>query len=167
MRGQLALFHLLILYISSSFGVTRRQPTALGSQPANAPCSIMRCNTRAFVLARQIPSIVRQEFKKVSRSSSRLLCSTVRIEGDGATHVGALCHSNPKIQVLLERYKRLSEKVPDLTPTGARIEETGGTSGGRSGSHAVFSNSLVDLSRIEVVGFDYDYTLATCEVTLL
>lgn len=70
-----------------------------------------------------------------------------------------LRHSNPDIQVLLDRYTRLcdnEDKVPSVSPVFGKADR-------RSPSRAVFSNTNVDLSRVEVVGFDYDYTLATCE----
>lgn len=71
-----------------------------------------------------------------------------------------LVHSNPEIQVLLDRYRRLCEKhVPETME-----EEVFDRNDIRSPLRAVFSNNLVDLSRVEVVGFDYDYTLATCEL---
>ncbi len=70
-----------------------------------------------------------------------------------------LKHSNPDIQVLLDRYSTLCERQTD-EPAVAHVF---GNANRRSPSRAVFSNTNVDLSRIEVVGFDYDYTLATCE----
>lgn len=70
-----------------------------------------------------------------------------------------LVHSNPEIQVLLDGYSRLCEEhVPETT------EEVFDRNDIRSPLRAVFSNNLVDLSRVQVVGFDYDYTLATCEL---
>lgn len=70
-----------------------------------------------------------------------------------------LQHSNPDIQVLLDRYSRLCENQVDLPS----VSPVFGKADRRSPSRAVFSNTNVDLSRVEVVGFDYDYTLATCE----
>lgn len=70
-------------------------------------------------------------------------------------------HSNPDIQVLLDRYSRLCEDQAD--DPAVSPSPVVGSSDRRSPSRAVFSNTNVDLSRIEVVGFDYDYTLATCE----
>lgn len=69
-----------------------------------------------------------------------------------------LCHSNPDIQLLLDRYTRLcdGEVTTAASPVFGKADR-------RSPSRAVFSNTNVDLSRVEVVGFDYDYTLATCE----
>lgn len=69
-----------------------------------------------------------------------------------------LRHSNPDIQVLLDRYTRLCENEvdPSVLPVFGPCDR-------RSPSRAVFSNTNVDLSRVKVVGFDYDYTLATCE----
>ena len=70
-----------------------------------------------------------------------------------------LQHSNPDIQVLLDRYSRLCENQVDLPS----VSPVFGKADRRSPSRAVFSNTNVDLSRVQVVGFDYDYTLATCE----
>lgn len=74
-----------------------------------------------------------------------------------------LQHSNPNIQTLLDRYARLCDNqvdMPSVSPVFGKADR-------RSPSRAVFSNTNVDLSRVEVVGFDYDYTLATCECSLL
>lgn len=72
-----------------------------------------------------------------------------------------LAHSNPEIQVLLDRFSRLCEEpVPSAMTSSQKVFDR---SDSRSPSRAVFSNNLVDLSRVEVVGFDYDYTLATCK----
>lgn len=79
-----------------------------------------------------------------------------------------LRHSNPQIQLLLDRYQAVcADGPPELLSTTAfaKDEEIRKIAwedvDPRSPSRAVFSNNLVDLSRIEVVGFDYDYTLAT------
>ncbi|CAM9196738.1 unnamed protein product [Ectocarpus sp. 6 AP-2014] len=72
-----------------------------------------------------------------------------------------LRHSNPDIQVLLDRYTRLCEDEVDPS-----VLPVFGPSDRRSPSRAVFSNTNVDLSRVEVVGFDYDYTLATYKPSL-
>ena len=79
-----------------------------------------------------------------------------------------LVHSNSEIQVLLDRYHRLcQEQLPQEAEATATASGGGGPvwdkNDRRSPSRAVFSNNLVDLSRVEVVGFDYDYTLATCK----
>lgn len=79
---------------------------------------------------------------------------------------GPLLHSNPKIQVLLDSYSRIcDEHVPADEPAVRSQQKMidGHPQSSRSPSRAMFSNNLVDLSRVEVVGFDYDYTLATCE----
>ncbi|CAM9285200.1 unnamed protein product [Scytosiphon promiscuus] len=72
-----------------------------------------------------------------------------------------LHHSNPDIQLLLDRYTRLcdGEVTTAASPVFGKADR-------RSPSRAVFSNTNVDLSRVEVVGFDYDYTLATYKPTL-
>lgn len=109
----------------------------------------------------------------------RLFCTT--ISHGPEVHTGDIGqgeqwdHSNPKIRLLLERYRKVCAEVPqEFAPTQGAMkpENVAGTDSGdpamddsRSPSRAVFSNNLVDLSRIEVVGFDYDYTLATCELS--
>lgn len=85
-----------------------------------------------------------------------------------------LRHSNPQIQILLDRYHAVcADGPPELLGATAlqqqqqdeeKCEIAWENVDPRSPSRAVFSNNLVDLSRIEVVGFDYDYTLATCEL---
>lgn len=74
-----------------------------------------------------------------------------------------LQHSNPDIQVLLDRYSRMCDNQADMPA----VSPVFGKADRRSPSRAVFSNTNVDLSRVEVVGFDYDYTLATCECACL
>ena len=77
-----------------------------------------------------------------------------------------LFHSNREIQVLLDRYHRLcQEQLPEQGVEAAAATATPvlDKHDRRGPSRAVFSNNLVDLSRVEVVGFDYDYTLATCK----
>lgn len=98
---------------------------------------------------------------------SRLFCTAGNFSRDGAALLvqpdeeHSFSHSNPRIQVLLDRYKNLCEmQPPPGKDTGAPLSDRNDS---QSPTRAVFSNNLVDLSRVDVVGFDYDYTLATCE----
>lgn len=98
---------------------------------------------------------------------SHLFCTTGDFSRDGSALLVrpeeelSFSHSNPRIQVLLDRYKDLCEMQPPLDKdTGVPLTDRNDS---QSPTRAVFSNNLVDLSRVDVVGFDYDYTLATCE----
>lgn len=98
-------------------------------------------------------------------SNSNPPCGGVKLDTAGLLELDRkvpLVHSNPDIQVLLDRYTRLCENEEDVQA----VSPTFGKADRRSPSRAVFSNTNVDLSRVEVVGFDYDYTLATCEFVL-
>lgn len=97
---------------------------------------------------------------------SRLFCTSGDFSRDGSALLVQpdelyFSHSNPRIQVLLDRYKNLCEmQPPPGKDTGVPLTDRNDS---QSPTRAVFSNNLVDLSRVDVVGFDYDYTLATCE----
>lgn len=132
------------------------------------------------LITRRRGSFVREQLARSRLSGrpswSRLFCATTsqqqqlqqqQEEGkhkksggiDSSESAEPLVHSNPEIQVLLDRYCQLCEEhVPETT------EEVFDRNDIRSPLRAVFSNNLVDLSRVQVVGFDYDYTLATCEL---
>ena len=114
-------------------------------------------------------AVASRTFALLSRQDhcSRLFCTSGQSASDGAAVLRLpndeepFTHSNPRIQVFLDRYKKLCDMQPP--PVEDTIEALPDKSDSRSPTRAVFSNNLVDLSRVEVVGFDYDYTLATCE----
>lgn len=137
------------------------------TQVSHSVCKIMRCNPRAFAIARRSTLSHRVHRRGLPAPWSRLFCSVVPSSGQSASNLDTWPHSNPQIQSLLDRYEEVCKDVPDVPPAGVRDAHAGNADNGRAASRAVFSNNLVDLSRIEVVGFDYDYTLATCEVTAL
>lgn len=163
MRNRLAILRLLYLYILLAVLAVERPLRASGDTP-NSPLRIMRCSGVAFAFAR------RASFGR-RLGSGKVLGAWPRRLGVAASDSGGVMmlshdfrHSNPEIQRLLDRYKRVSEEVPVTPPDSVGDETLGRGRSIHSASRAVFSNTLVDLSRIEVVGFDYDYTLATCEV---
>lgn len=153
--------------------------------PHNMRLGTTTVASSAFSLARR--RSLGQLTRPSLRSWSQLFCATSsqqqqllqqhELNKNDVLH-DPLVHSNPKIQTLLDRYSNVCQQVPELPASAVMIEEEQAeratTSRGRgrgeewrgtnqTPSRAVFSNNLVDLSRIEVVGFDYDYTLATCK----
>lgn len=131
----------------SSFGTRAFGQLAHGDSSASRRWSRLFCST-------PVPA---QQHQQQQLAQQQDLNSVVRFEA-AVQEAEPLVHSNPRIQVLLDRYRRLCEEsVPTAT------QQIYDRSDSRSPSRAVFSNNLVDLRQVEVVGFDYDYTLATCE----